>query len=98
MEVEVATNGEEIVLNVFNLLMSSEHLDILHLSCNEPVEAFNDFFPELERKLVLRKVSQSLVHEPQMHIRDRVLDVEVFLQVHVVHELPRVLVEQETRH
>ena len=48
-------------------------------------------------ELVRREIAKALLDQPQVDVRDGVVDVKIFLQVQCVDELPRVLVEHEAR-
>jgi hypothetical protein len=73
--------------------MSSQNVYCVHLFRYEFVKAVDDFFRELICKLVFFEVSQSLLNQPDMHVCNWIMDVEVFLEVKLCYELPRVHVK-----
>lgn len=97
MEVKVATDRKEVVLDIIDLLLLAEDVYILHLLVSQLIESLNELLLELKGVLVLSEVSQPLVNEPYVHVRDGVVNVEIVLDIHCVDELPRVNVEQESR-
>ena len=66
MEVEIAADAEKVIFYVLNFFEFSEHLDILHLRSDKLVEAVNQLFTKLERKLVFTKISETLVKKPDV--------------------------------
>lgn len=70
VEIEVPADGEEIILDVLDLLELSEDLHIFHFRGNQLVKTIDQFLSKLEGELVLGEVSQALVNEPDMHVGD----------------------------
>jgi len=68
VEVEVAADAEKVIFNVLNFFEFSEYLNVLHLCSDEFVEAFNQLFSKLERKLIFTEISKTLVDEPDMQV------------------------------
>jgi hypothetical protein len=95
VEIQVSADREKIVFNVFHLLHPPHNLHIFHFVGDPLVERLDNLLLQLESKLILGEVAQTLVHQPQMHVGNGVLNVEVFFELKRVHKLPRVLVEQE---
>lgn len=95
VEVEVASDGKEVVLNIVDFLLFPEDIHVLHLRVGKLIEGFDQLLLKLESVFVLRKVSQALVDEPNVHVCYRVIDMEVVFNVHCVHKLPRVDVKKK---
>ena len=85
----------QVVIELFDLLVLSEHLHLFHLTVDHSVETLNERLFELIRELVAREVAKALIHEPEVDVGDRVVDVEVILEIERVDELPGILVEHE---
>ncbi len=66
VKVEVAADAEQVIFDVLDLFKFPEHLDVLHLCSDELVEAVNELFAQLERKLVFTKISETLVDKPDV--------------------------------
>ena len=93
--VEVLADSKQVIVKLVNLLVLPQNLDILHLRFDQAIEAFDDLLFQLLCELIAREVPQSHKDQPQVHVCNRVVDVEVVLEVERVHKFPRVLVEHE---
>ena len=90
VEVEVAPDGEHVVVDVLDFLGFSQDVHVLHLLVGHSVERVDQVLSELESKLVLAEISETLVNEPDVHIGDRMVDMKVVWDIHAVHKLPGV--------
>ena len=94
--VKVLSDGKQVVVELFNLPVLAEDLDIFHLVVDHSIESLDEFIFELISKRIARKVSETLVDQPQVHVSDGVVNMEIILEVKGVHKFPRVLVEHES--
>jgi hypothetical protein len=53
VEIEVPPDRKQIVLDVIDLLLLSQHIHVVHLSSRQLVKGFNELFLKLESVLVL---------------------------------------------
>lgn len=90
VEIKVSSNGVHVVINVFNLLEFPKNVNIFHLVISHFVKLFYQVFSQPKSKFVFRKISKSLINQPNMHICDGVIDVEIVRNVHGVYEFPRI--------
>ena len=86
--IKVLTDSKHVVIELFDFSMLAEDLDIFHLVVDHSIEESDHLFTELLSELVTGEVSQTLVDQPQMHIGDRVVNMEVILEVESVNEFP----------
>lgn len=69
MEVKIASDREEIIFNILDLLEFSEDLYCVHLLSYHLVKCLDQLFSQLECKLILSEIPQPLVQKPYVHIR-----------------------------
>jgi hypothetical protein len=53
VEIEVPPDRKQIVLDVIDLLLLSQHIHVVHLSSRQLVKGFNELFLKLESVLIL---------------------------------------------
>ena len=68
VEVQVFSDGKQVIFDVLELFVSAENVDGVHLITYECVERLYDVVGQLHCKLVFFEVSQSLVDEPHVHV------------------------------
>ena len=70
MEVVVSSDGEHVVVDVFNLFSLSQNLNVVHLLVCHLIEGLDQLLPELEGELVLGEISEPLIQQPHVHVGD----------------------------
>ena len=88
MEVEIPSDSIHVIINIFDLLGFPEDINILHLIASHAVECIDEVLSQLMSIFVLTEVPESLVYQPNMHIGDTVVNMEVIRHVHCVDKLP----------
>ena len=96
VEVQISSDGEHVVVKILNLFRFPENIDVFHLLVGHFVVSIDQILSELESILVFRKVSESLVDKPDVHICDRVVDMEIVGDVHGVDEFPGINVHEHS--
>ena len=96
VEVQISSYGEHVVVKILDFLGFPEDVDVFHFLLGHSVVGVDEVLSELERVLVFGEVPQSLIDEPDMHVRDGVVDVEIVRDVHRVDEFPRVNVHEHS--
>ena len=86
--VEVLSDSVQVIVQLFDLFVFTKDLDVLHLTVDESIETFDQLVFENIGKLVMGEVAQALINQPQVNVSDRVMNVEVFLQVKSINKLP----------
>lgn len=66
VEVEVATDAEQVILNVFDLFEFPQNLDCFHLRVDKLVECQDKLFSQLKCEFVFAEISQTRVQEPNV--------------------------------
>jgi hypothetical protein len=56
VEIEVPTDGKEVILDVVNLLLLSKDVHVCHFSSGQLVEGLNQLLLELEGVFVLSEI------------------------------------------
>jgi hypothetical protein len=96
VEVQITTNGVHVVVDILDLLGLTEDVHVVHFLVSHFVVGVNHVLSEVHGELVLREVPESLMNEPDMHVGDGMVDVEVIWDVHSVDEFPRIDVHQNS--
>ena len=64
VEIKIATNSTQVVVDLLHLLVPAQYIDSVHLVLDDPIEVVNQFLPQQVGELVVREVSQALVEKP----------------------------------
>lgn len=70
VEVQISSDGEHIVVKILNFFGFPENIDVFHLLVGHFIVSVDQILSELECILVFRKISESLVEKPDVHICD----------------------------
>ena len=82
MEVKISSNSIHVVVNILNFLRFSQNINIFHFLIGHLAVGINQILSQLESKFVFRKVSEPLIDEPNMHVSNRVINVEIIWNIH----------------
>lgn len=88
MEIKIPSDSEHVIIDIINLLSLPKDFNVFHLCIRHFAEGLNQLLSELECKLILTEVPKSLIYEPNVHIDDRMVDMEITRNIHRVHEFP----------
>lgn len=96
MVVKVLSDLEHVVVNIVHLSSSSHDVNVVHLCFGHVTEGFKKIVVELLGVFVLMETSESVTEEPNVHVGDRVLNMEIVWNVHGLYEFPRIKIHKNS--
>jgi len=92
MKVQITSDCIKIILNVLNLFHFPKHLHVLHFRIDQIIESFDQLLAQLECKFIFREITKTLIQQPNVHISNTVMDMEVVLQLELIYKLSAILI------